>query len=412
MKQNSNLNKLVLFVVLCLMNVFPSLAQEEDKKLNIYGFSEFIWTNRFGSPASGSSAAQVEAFNEDESQEELEDGSRLKIRNFNLLFQSEFTEKLKFQGEISFEREDGTFEIELERLYLDYAFNEKFNLRTGLFLTPFGYLNQNQRNLGYLNYSQRIRDMVNEEFGFTPFLMLGFQAFGTLPFGESGAGLKYKLAAGRMRNMFAKQDVVDFTEFGSDTESEVGYAATLELFFNTPSGEINFGLSGYANPKIRSLFFDELGEEFTEDMAQEMRLRELAFTPYVRLDFNKWQFLTELHWIQMKDLIGNTEAELQNQFSVSSQLMFKTSLAGKPFYPYIRYDVSNVPNIPGGGAFYGIIEEEEGEFVREYIPNRAELVGGFAWDLFTFNRFKIEYGHILDGIEPQNSINISSSFTF
>ncbi|MDX2304160.1 MAG: hypothetical protein NW226_15255 [Microscillaceae bacterium] len=406
-------SKLFYVSLLCIICSFSTQAQESDnRRLNVYGFSEILLLNRFGEAPNKDGAEIFKSTFGEDAEEELEDGSKLFIRNLNLLFASELSEKLKFQGELSFEREGDEFQIDLERVYLDYRISEKFGLQAGVFLNPFGYLTQNPRNIGYLNNSLRIRNMINEEFGYAAFRILGLQLYGTFAFGEGASGFKYQLAAGRMRSQFATQDEIGIAEIGANNETDIGYTFNLEFFFNTEKSEMNFGIGGFANPKIRSLYFDSLGVVFTEDNAEEMELRELTIAPYIRLDFNKWQFLTELHWTQMTDLLGNTESSTYSYLAVSAEVLFKTKLAGRPFYPYLRYDVDNVPDVPGGGPFYSVKELGEGEFVRGISPNRAEAMVGFAWDIFPFNRFKMEYSRILDGIEPQNAINISSSFSF
>ncbi len=78
----------------------------------------------------------------------LKDSSRNQadLKRFVLFFGHRFNDKLSFNSEVEIEHAiasaDDPGEVEVEQAYLNYAFNPAINLKAGLFLMPFGFINR------------------------------------------------------------------------------------------------------------------------------------------------------------------------------------------------------------------------------------------------------------------------------
>lgn len=69
------------------------------------------------------------------------------LKRFVLFFGHRFNEQWSFNSEVEVEHAiasaDDAGEIEIEQAYLNYQLNPKINIKTGLFLMPFGFINEN-----------------------------------------------------------------------------------------------------------------------------------------------------------------------------------------------------------------------------------------------------------------------------
>ena len=424
-----NIKLLSLFLLLLCFSYWSNDSMAQSKRLRLSGFSEIGLSTRFGAPADMAAHELYEEFGH--AADLAEPGVRLSYPGIALNMLGELNEKLYFQGEISFAIHHSAPTIEFNRLYLDYRINEKFNIIAGQFLTPIGYLNMNQRIYGYLNYSLKPRDMVNEEYGFIPVTTLGLQAYGR--FSYDSWGLNYRLAYGTGRGQTPHQRPFTAT-LGHEENSAPGVTGSIEALIPTASFELKIGMSAYHNPRLASLYIEELGgvaefddhghgheEEHTEDPTvpegevveeehHELRLQESILAPYVMFDHNKFQVFAEYHASLQKDNEGELPQETFTYSAMSAQFLYKTQLAGKPLYPYVRYDFALTPT-NDGGRYYGLVQEAE-SLQRTYVPNTAELMIGMAWDVLPFNRLKLEYSRYLNGPFLTNGINASTSFAF
>lgn len=390
-------------IALLIFLISIGIAHAQDKKLTISGFSELRVESRFGDPADKEQADLLKAT--EGGDDFHKESTTIYYPGFNLNFLGELNEKLLFQGEINFEPADlRDLHIEIFRAYLDYRLNPKFNLQVGKFLSPIGYLNRNQRIYGYLNNSVIPRDMVWENYGFIPGFTLGLQVYGTFDAGSSA--IKYYLAYGQNRATLPHGQTIALGHINEGENSNPGVSGIVEYFIPTGSGEISIGLSGYLNPSIKTNYI-ELGQRFDSLAPVTMKLSEKGFTPYFRLDASKFQFFTEFHSIQYSDETGVAAKEKYNYTALTAELMYKTKAAGKPFGPYIRYDMRNVDR---GHPFYGL--NNDGVLRNSFVPDQSELIVGFVWDLFPSNRFKIEYAANFAGAATKGRLAVSTAFAF
>lgn len=396
-----------------------AVAQDENK-LSISGYSDLTFTSPWGPAAN---EADEEAFEAAGGDEELtESTAKVNIPGFNLIFTRPITDQFKFQGELVNSMEDGELELELLRCYVDYSFNPKFNLQAGKFLSAIGYLNRNQRFYGYLNYSVQHRRMVEKEFGFIPLTTVGLKAYGSFST-SSLSSFSYQLAFGGMREATpeASSELLSGFELGEEDSNSPGISILAEYLAFIGNTEVTLGISGYFVSRIagfkmadgESVPYGHEADELEEDgllIREQMTLQETGFAPYLRLDAQKFQFLGELHHTIFQDQEGNLPSDKYLYTAFSLELAYKTTLAGKSFYPYLRYDSEQ---IAGGGyhPFYGL-QAEEDEIENYYMPSSQELIVGCAWDVIRNNRIKLEYGRFLSGPYTRNNLKLSTAFAF
>lgn len=394
------------------------------QKLTISGFTDLTFESAFGDPASKKDLNRFELFGGDD--ELTEEVSRLKFPGFNLIFSSDLSDKLKFQGEIvnSFE-EEGGLEIELLRGYADYAINPKFNLQAGKMLSSIGYLNRNQRFYGYLNYSVKTRDLVQKELGFVPLTTVGLKAHGTFDLGSTSS-LTYHAVWGGMRGLTPEgSETLSGVEMGDDDSNSPGVQGLLEFLTYVGQTEVIVGFSGYSIGRIKGLAIEDgeeaaFGEEEEDEDEEEeeegeevvaMELSERGIAPYIRIDATRFQFLGELHSTVFSDEIGTLDEADYKYTAYSLELVYKAKLAGKSFYPYVRFDSQKIAG-KGYHPFFGLELEDGEELEKAYTPSYKEFIVGFAYDVIKNNRIKIEYGRYVEGPFPNSNLKISTAFAF
>jgi hypothetical protein len=382
-----------------------SLASAQEKKLTVSGYSEVRLSAAFGQTVDDVAAKRFEASGGDE--ELLGTGNQIYFPGFNLNLLSEISPKLYFQGELNFEYFDEILDISLFRSYLDYRFHDKFNLQAGKFLSPIGYINRNQRTYGYLNYSIKPRDMVEEEFGFLPSVMVGLQVYGS--FVTKLAALNYRFAYGNMRTLVPYGRAVSVAELGGKSEFAPGLAAALEANIPAGNGEILIGMSVYSNPNITSIYLPEGAETKEDDPSNvTLSLSETGFAPYIRFDFPKFQFFGELNTSGFEDK-GKLTSPTHNRYAAASiEMVYKMEALGKGFYPYLRYDFRNIDDTH---PYFGLSLKKD-IIHKDYSFNSSEIVLGSALDVMPGNRIKFEIGKFLTGLNPSYRIALSTSFAF
>lgn len=410
-----------LILVLSFLTLLGTNVYAQDNKLTVSGFSELTFQNSSGDPANADDLEKFETLGGNE--ELVEDGQRMSLPGLSLIFTKPFNDKLTMQSEIAYIFEEGELDIELLRTYIDYKINSKFNLQAGKFLSPIGYLNRNQRFYGYLYYSAKPRDMVDKEQGFVPLSTLGLKAYGSFEVG-SVSSFSWQLGYGGMRGIVPEaSEVLSEFEIGEEDESNSpGVSGLVEFLTFKGETEILVGFSAYSVARVIGFYVEdgeevEYGEEADEEEEdglldrEEMELSEFGIAPYVRIDAPKFQIFGEYHSTKFTDEIGNLDESEYDYSAYTLEFVYKTTLAKKPFYPYVRFDSENVAD-GDSHPYYGLELEGGDELENSYAPSSKELFFGFAWDVITNNRIKVEYGKYLAGPFPSNAFRVSTAFAF
>ena len=201
-------------------------------------------------------------------------------------------------------------------------------------------------------------------------------------------------------------------------------AGILEFHFLFDNADLQIGLSGFSNSSIETFYFDSLGmeavleeegeeeEEEGEEETEMVDFSEVGMTPYIKLDHEKFQVLVEYHNVTHTASDDNEEAIPDfNYQALSAQLMFKATLSKRPFYPYIRYDYSDLPD--NGGYYFGLENEPGSETIsRVFRQSESILMVGAAWDVADRFRLKLEYANTIDGATKMHAVTFSTAFSF
>ena len=146
-------------------------------------------TPRFDAAGSSQSATTIGGYGEAIYNGYLKDSSRNQadLRRVVLYVGHRFSDKLSLTTETEFEHAvtsggGDPGEVAIEQAYLSYNFNPALNLKAGLFLMPFGFLNRNHEPTAFYGAE---RNEVETRIIPTTLREGGVGLFGTLPFGLS-----------------------------------------------------------------------------------------------------------------------------------------------------------------------------------------------------------------------------------
>jgi hypothetical protein len=133
--------KLKIIVVNLFFTVFSlqTFAQSSEPKIRFNGFGDIVAGLPFGSLANQKTNSLYNKYGDDDYPFEMHRG--LNIRGVDLLTTVQLSEGIKFQSEINVEGDrkkgGGNFEIEVDRMFLDYKISDKFGLQGGIDLHSY-----------------------------------------------------------------------------------------------------------------------------------------------------------------------------------------------------------------------------------------------------------------------------------
>ncbi|NML95766.1 porin [Novosphingobium olei] len=157
----------------------------------------------------------------------VKDGSRNQadLKRLVLFVGHRFSDKLNFTSEIEVEHavassgDEG--EVAIEQAYLDYAFNPALNLKAGLFLMPFGFLNR--------NHEPPVFHGVERNEVETRIIPSTWREGGVGLFGTTSFGLNYDVGVATGFDI-AKLDDAGAPLAGSHQELQLAKAANLSVY--------------------------------------------------------------------------------------------------------------------------------------------------------------------------------------
>ena len=118
----------------------------------------------------------------------------------DLLTTSQLTEKANVLGEFVFSYDsENDFSATIERIYLQYSFNDLLNFRIGRTHTPFGYWNETFHHGAWLQVTALRPELMRFHDGGSvlPLHSVGLEAFGRQPMGPVGLSYYLGVANGR-----------------------------------------------------------------------------------------------------------------------------------------------------------------------------------------------------------------------
>ncbi|MEO6717551.1 MAG: porin [Novosphingobium sp.] len=185
------------------------------------------------------------------------------LKRFVLFFGHRFNDKLSFNSEFEIEHaiasagDEG--EAEIEQAYLNYRFSRGINVKAGLFLMPFGFINRNHEPPAFYGVE---RNEVERRIIPTTWREGGVSVWGSTPF-----GLSYDFGVTTGFD-FAKLDDASAPLLGTHQELQLAHAANLSVYGSleyspTPGvmvgGGVFTGKTGHANAAFKA---DPTGPDF------------------------------------------------------------------------------------------------------------------------------------------------------
>lgn len=185
------------------------------------------------------------------------------LKRFVLFFGHKFNDHLSLMSEVEFEHavtsSSDKGEAEIEQAYLNYAFNPRLNVKAGLFLMPFGFINRNHEPPVFYGVE---RNEVERRIIPSTWREGGVSVWGSTPF-----GLAYDVGITTGFD-FAKLDDPSAPLLGTHQELQLAHAANLSVYGSLEytaapgiliGGAVFTGKTGHSNADFKA---DPTGPDF------------------------------------------------------------------------------------------------------------------------------------------------------
>ena len=305
------------------------------------------------------------------------DTNHFTVGGVDLFMTSQISDKISFLNETTFELEaDGVNKLDVERVLLKYAANDKFNVSIGRGHTAMGYWNQTFHHGRWLQTTTDRPAIYRweDEGGILPVHFVGMEfsgAFVDMP----GGTLSYVANLANGRGKIA--DEVKLVEDNNDSK-------------------MAGGMLTYKPAAVEGLGF---GANYMHDT---IPARAGTANRGGEIDEN----LSGAHIFYLKDPFEVIlEGQLVNHFNHATGVRDETvgsygQLAYKmgKYKPYVRFDWLNISD--RDPFFEGLVEDETSHTL------------GIRYEVATFNALKLEYRHIDKDNSQSSEAVIQSSFAF
>lgn len=377
-----------------------SPARAVEIRFNAFG--DFSVAMPIGEPASKEDDELFKAHGA--SPQPVNTGQGFQVAGSDFVITADLNEHLTFQSEVNLQTCRGCsneLDLDVERMYLNYAIHPLFNFQMGLFFTPIGYQNRNLYARAWLMNSVQIHDFTEEELGLVPTHTIGAMVHGTLALGASN--LMYAVSMGNGRASTPNSSV-----YARDTNPASEVAFLLEYRLTTLKN-FRVGLSGWTDQAVTKMYGPEYGDGPIAD--KQLKLRDVGFNPYVVIDNGSFGLSAEAVSSTMTDKNKKNEQLKDNGWrnesfhyrSYTAEVV--AHLQSGKLHPYLRTDRTQLPN-ENGGPF---LSQRDGE--HKYVPDFRAVMVGVAYDVFTFNRLKLEYIAHQDG-PRRNTVVAQTAYGF
>lgn len=185
------------------------------------------------------------------------------LKRFVLFFGHRFNDKLSLMSEVEFEHavtsSSDKGEAEIEQAYLNYAFNPRLNVKAGLFLMPFGFINRNHEPPAFYGVE---RNEIERRIIPSTWREGGVSVWGSTPF-----GLAYDVGITTGFD-FAKLDDPSAPLLATHQELQLAHAANLSVYGSLEytaapgvliGGAVFTGKTGHSNADFKA---DPTGPDF------------------------------------------------------------------------------------------------------------------------------------------------------
>jgi len=310
--------------------------------------------------------------------DQKESTSGFSLGQLDLHFASPLSRKVSYFGEVTFTAQPNTYDLNVERSFVRFDYNDYFKISFGKFHTPIGYWNTAFHHGAWLQTSIARPEMIKFGGTFTPVHIVGVQAEGSIPSG--GLSLSYSLVLGNGRN---------------SNLSKAG-----------DSGDVNNNRAWLAKLSAQPAHLSglELGGSYYHD----------ELTPLPGVNFREWIAGGYVTWTKGRpELLA--EYENVHHTSLATSQTFNTT----GYYAQVAYRLPWQENKWKPYYRFEYIHRPTQEPVWDVIgtPSVEDLVGslvGVRWDITNFACFKGEYRKFRQatGFPSVNGAFFQSAFTF
>ena len=379
------------------LSLLPSTALAIDFRFS--GFGDVTLGTRLGDTVNNGDLENFEDYGEDSIVVNENQGFGTGGTDFVVL--ADLTNRLTYLAEVNFQTLRGQsteFEIDVERILVDYRFNQAFNVQAGLFFTPIGLYNRFLYSRAWLVNSVRVPDLFEEEYGFLPTHSTGLEVHGGFPM-LNGSTINYAVSIANGR-----ADAPDGIYYTRAPEPPQEISGLVEMLI--PGFKVSrVGISGWTDV-LETVNLDTPGETVLADEAEALNLREVGIDGYVSAEGRYVSVFAE--YIQANRFEVGDSSELDVQHMLLAELSFH--ILERKLHPYARYDLIVLPE--DGGGDYLWVRGDGDTYTAAYIPDFNGFMIGAAYDAHRHARIKLEYGHNLDGPRPMHAVTGQVAYGF
>jgi len=285
----------------------------------------------------------------------------------------------------------------VERFFVNYRVNPRFNVQAGLFFTPIGYNNRFLYARAWLMNSIQVPDFFEEELNLFPTHSIGVAVHGEFAM-NNGHRLAYVVSAANGR-----PHTPDGAVYARDYTSNKEITGLVEWLI-PGFKDSRVGVSGWFG-NIDSVRVDGLGDVVDAADAQVLMLKEHGLDSYVVI--NHRHFSVNAEWVRT---LQRDRVATGNTYEVSGGLVeVSAHLRGGKMHPYVRFDRTMLPD--DGGPYLSLRETDAG-YTRVYVPETKAGMTGVAYDLNQHMRVKGEYIHHMAGPHDRHGVAGQLAFGF
>lgn len=303
------------------------------------------------------------------------DSNSFSLNQFDLFLTSHLSDRLTVFSDVIFDAfSTNGFEVDVERLVLQYSPSDHLNVAFGRFLTGIGFYNFNYQHANWFQTTigRPFIFEFDDHGGVLPAHTVGVTASGLIPSGRLGLHYLAEVGNGRTSRSRLAEPVQNFVDENNRKAINLG-------FFIQPDWVpgLQAGLSVY-HDRLTPENLPKIGETITA-----------VHVVYLKPSF---EFLNEAIFIRHAPIGGTAIFTTPAFYSQVSRRFF-----GK-YRPYFRYEYTNVP---------------DSDPVNAAVRRRNGLTAGVRVDLNDYAALKLQYDHQAGrGLNPSNKLSMHLAYTF
>jgi hypothetical protein len=376
-----------------------STATVHAQNLRFSGFGDFVFGANGGGKADAAAAERFGTFGSDDNPVNTNRGFGLTGTDFVVL--ADMTDNATFLGEINLQTGRGgssDLELDVERFFVNYRIDQRFNVQAGLFFTPIGYNNRFLYARAWLMNSIQVPDFFEEEMNLFPTHSIGAALHGQFAF-ANGHRIAYVVSAANGRP-HTPDSAVYARDYTANKET-TGLVEWLIPGFK----DSRVGVSGWFG-NIDSVYVSALGDVVDPADAESLMLSERGVDAYVVINHRYFSVNAEFVRATERDRAAGSSAKY---VTTGGLIEVAANVKDGKLHPYVRFDRTSLPE--DGGPYLSLRETESG-FTRVYLPEMKAVMGGMAYDVNQHMRVKGEYIHHLAGPRDRHGIAGQLAFGF